>query len=110
MAINIKRMTHAQLENLISEARKRQNELASERVGKVREQIQSLLQAEGLTMKALMAKPAKASPRKGRKLGKVKPKYRNPDDASQTWAGRGKRPRWFSAALAAGKKEKDLLV
>ncbi len=41
---------------------------------------------------------------------KVKPKYRNPADASQTWTGRGKRPRWYSAALASGKKEKDLLI
>ena len=41
---------------------------------------------------------------------KVKPKYRNPANKSETWTGRGKRPRWFNAALAAGKKEKDLLI
>ena len=41
---------------------------------------------------------------------KVKPKYRNPANKSETWSGRGKRPRWFSAALSAGKKEKDLLI
>ncbi|MHB1944288.1 MAG: H-NS histone family protein [Metallibacterium sp.] len=37
-------------------------------------------------------------------------KYRNPANKEQTWAGRGKRPRWFHEALAAGKKEKDLLA
>ena len=40
----------------------------------------------------------------------VFPKYRNPAEPAQTWSGRGKRPRWFNAALAAGKKEKDLLI
>jgi DNA-binding protein H-NS len=35
---------------------------------------------------------------------KVAPKYRNPDNPSETWAGRGLRPRWLAAALKGGKK------
>jgi DNA-binding protein H-NS len=35
---------------------------------------------------------------------KVPPKYRNPDNPSETWAGRGLRPRWLAAALRTGKK------
>src|SRR4029077_2466086 len=31
-------------------------------------------------------------------------KYRNPDNPSETWAGRGLKPRWLAAALKAGKK------
>jgi DNA-binding protein H-NS len=33
---------------------------------------------------------------------KVHPKYQNPDDPSQTWAGRGPKPRWFNDMLDAG--------
>jgi DNA-binding protein H-NS len=29
-------------------------------------------------------------------------KYRNPDDASQTWSGRGRQPGWYKAAIAGG--------
>ncbi|HEV7216687.1 MAG TPA: H-NS histone family protein [Chloroflexota bacterium] len=29
----------------------------------------------------------------------VAPKYRNPENPTQTWSGRGKRPVWFSEAL-----------
>lgn len=29
-------------------------------------------------------------------------KYADPKDPSRTWSGRGKRPRWFRAALDAG--------
>ena len=36
--------------------------------------------------------------------GKVAPKYRNPDNPSETWAGRGLQPRWLAAALKGGKK------
>jgi len=38
------------------------------------------------------------------------PKYANPADASQTWTGRGRRPRWVEAALAAGKSLDDLAI
>ena len=34
----------------------------------------------------------------------VAPKYRNPDNPSETWAGRGLKPRWLTAAMKAGKK------
>jgi DNA-binding protein H-NS len=42
--------------------------------------------------------------RKGRSLKgrKVAPKYRNPANKSETWAGRGVRPRWLQAALKQG--------
>ena len=41
---------------------------------------------------------------------KVRPKYVNPDWPNQTWAGRGKTPRWVSDLLAAGKSMSDLQV
>jgi DNA-binding protein H-NS len=31
------------------------------------------------------------------------PQFRNPDDPSQTWAGRGLRPRWLTAHIKAGR-------
>jgi DNA-binding protein H-NS len=34
----------------------------------------------------------------------VPPKYRNPDQPSETWAGRGKHPRWLVAQLRSGKR------
>jgi DNA-binding protein H-NS len=38
------------------------------------------------------------------------PKYANPADASDTWSGRGRKPRWVVAALAAGKSLDDLAI
>lgn len=47
--------------------------------------------------------------RRGRKsLGA--PKYRNPDKPDQTWTGRGRRPEWVNAHLAAGKTLDDLAI
>ena len=30
-------------------------------------------------------------------------KYKNPDDPTQTWTGKGRQPAWFKSAIAAGK-------
>ncbi|WP_127106446.1 H-NS family nucleoid-associated regulatory protein [Pararhodobacter zhoushanensis] len=38
------------------------------------------------------------------------PKYANPADDSQTWTGRGRRPRWIEAALAEGKSLEDMAI
>ena len=41
---------------------------------------------------------------------KVAPKYRNPKNRSETWAGRGAMPRWMAAAVKAGKKRESFLI
>ena len=40
----------------------------------------------------------------------VSPKYRNPAEPSETWAGRGKRPRWLTAQLKSGKRIDDFRI
>lgn len=45
-----------------------------------------------------------------RKYPPVLPKFRNPSDPKQTWAGRGKQPRWLVSQLKAGKKIDDFLI
>src|ERR1700681_178031 len=42
--------------------------------------------------------------------GAVAPKYRNPENPAQTWAGRGLKPRWLTAAIKSGKKPDDFLI
>jgi DNA-binding protein H-NS len=42
--------------------------------------------------------------------GEVAPKYRNPDNPAETWAGRGLKPRWLAAALKTGKRLEDFSI
>ncbi len=37
-------------------------------------------------------------------------KYANPANPSDTWSGRGRKPRWFSEALAKGRRPEDMAV
>lgn len=76
--LNRRRKTEA--DSLISEFRKRASDL-------------------GLSLDQLVGGRAPA----GSKRGKVPPKYRHPQDASLTWTGRGKRPRWVEEWVRGGK-------
>jgi hypothetical protein len=42
--------------------------------------------------------------------GPVAPKYRNPENRNETWAGRGLKPRWLAAAIKAGHTLEDFLI
>jgi DNA-binding protein H-NS len=104
MAIDIKRLSQIQLNELIQRAESRKQELNKERAVKVREKLAALAKAEGFSVDELFGGRVRRTRRA------ALPKFRNPADHAQTWSGRGKRPRWFNAALSAGKKEKDLLI
>ncbi len=41
---------------------------------------------------------------------KVPPKYVDPNDASHTWTGRGRKPRWVSEFEGAGGKLEDIAI
>jgi len=41
---------------------------------------------------------------------KIKPKYANPKDSSQTWTGMGNKPKWIVKALEAGSKIEDFKI
>ena len=74
-------------------------------------QMRSAMEQYGITPEDLFT-PAK----RGRKAGSadagerkpVAPKYRN--EAGETWAGRGKQPKWVTEALASGLTLEDLMI
>ena len=48
---------------------------------------------------------------RGGKKGSVAVKYRDPANPSNTWTGRGRMPRWMTAATKGGKaKKEDFLI
>jgi DNA-binding protein H-NS len=45
-----------------------------------------------------------------RKRAPATAKYANPANPADTWSGRGRKPRWFTEALARGKSPEDLAI
>jgi len=64
-----------------------------------------------------LSKPGKEDARRGKRQAQkddrrrgVSAKYRNPDNPTETWAGRGLRPKWVADKLAQGASLDDLLI
>lgn len=97
MAINLESLSPAELQALIKNAEAQMESARKNHVKEVRAKIDAILASSGLTI-------GEVYPTRGGKVAKgpkaaVAPKYRNPDNAAQTWSGRGKRPTWFVDAL-----------
>lgn len=45
-----------------------------------------------------------------RKRTQAGAKYANPANRSETWSGRGRKPRWFAEAISAGQSPDDLAI
>src|ERR1700758_4504684 len=98
MAIDLKALSPKELQSLIANAESHMQEAKSNQIQEVRKKIDTLLNNAGLSLADVYpTRGGKAS--KAGKRSVVAPKYRNPEDASQTWSGRGKRPLWLVAAL-----------
>ena len=70
----------------------------------------ALLKQQGLIKAHVTARQTAEPVREKRKYPKVHQKYRNPDDHSQTWSGRGKQPLWVAKLLRSGTKLDDLII
>ena len=124
MSIDLNDLSAKELDALIAQAKKRRTTLSKRKpIALVRKKLTALARAEGYTVAELFggapasstqkvgtaAKSARKST-KGYKLGKVAPKYRNPADPSQTWAGRGQQPKWLASQLGGSKRLEDFLI
>lgn len=87
--------------SVADELKKREKSQKRDALKKIRE----LAEASGFTLEQLLDAKAGRAPR-----AKGVARYRNPADASQTWTGRGRKPAWVLAWLAAGKSIDKLAI
>jgi DNA-binding protein H-NS len=104
MDVNIKNLSLKELKDLQSQVAKaiasfedrKKKEALSELEDRARSLGFSLAELTGATI--------------SRKRAPASAKYANPANPSDTWSGRGRKPRWFEAALNAGKSPEDLAL
>jgi DNA-binding protein H-NS len=123
MSIDLSRLSAKELDALIQQAKKRKTTLSKRKpIAVVRSKLAQLAKAEGYSIAELFGGAAPKAPpalagsakarktTKGYKLGKVEPKYRNPDNPAETWAGRGQQPKWLATRIAQGRSLEDFLI
>jgi DNA-binding protein H-NS len=101
--MDLKTMSVAKLRDLKSQVEAAISTKVSERRHELESELSKL---DGYSGGARRGRPAgRGGPR-----GAVAPKYRNPENPAETWAGRGLRPRWLVAALKGGKKVEEFAI
>lgn len=110
----------AKLQKQMADLQKKQQALLAKTNTKVLSQVVALIKKNGLSLddiaqalkseKSTKPSAQKTARKKPASSGvKVPPKYRNPENAEQTWTGRGKAPLWVQALQAAGTLESALI-
>ena len=102
--INLKKLNLKELHELRASTIKEIDSCKKSELKKLRKDINQQIKDNGFTLSEVFPsiKPIiKAS---------AKPKYRNPDNEVETWAGRGRKPKWLEEKLAAGSAENDFLI
>ena len=98
--------TPAELQAIIAEANAQLETIQRSKHKEVIAQIKEL--AESISVTVDIHEDGK----KARKAaGVVVPaKYRNPNDSTKTWTGRGMTPKWLHALIAEGRNKDEFLI
>ena len=104
MGIDLNSLSMKELKELQSQVAKAIAEFEERRKRQALAELEEKAKAMGFSLAELTGAV------KTRKRSPSVAKYANPADKSDTWSGRGRKPRWFSEALAKGKKPQDLAI
>lgn len=102
--------TLAQIKQKIAELQRQAEAARAEEVAGVVARIREAIAHYDLSVKDLFGGRGKARKSPGNAVGKKAGVVRFRDADGNSWAGRGKRPNWFKAAIASGAKPEDLAV
>ncbi|RTZ64006.1 MAG: transcriptional regulator [Aquificaceae bacterium] len=104
MAINIEKLSFSELVQLQKDAAVLIKKKEKAEKVELRKKMEALAEKSGFTFEEIITSG------KTSKKAKVKPKYANPKDPTQTWTGRGRKPKWVEAELSSGTDIDDLLI
>ncbi|MBF0275942.1 MAG: H-NS histone family protein [Nitrospinae bacterium] len=73
--------------------------------------MKAMAEASGMTIEEILG-IKKDDAGTGKKRKSPKPKYQNPNNPSETWSGRGRKPRWLAGLIEANPELNldDLLI
>ncbi len=114
MKPDLKSMTRKQLEKLSADIDTALARVSKKELKLARAAAEKAAKAHGFTLAEVLpaGSTQKGSPTKAAKTPNKPgvPKFANPDDKTQTWTGKGRRPGWFLAAMQSGKSPDELAI
>jgi len=103
--MNVDRMTLKEINDLEAKLAKAKSQARDKARVELRDKIEKLVDGSGFTVAELFGFATK-----GKSRGKSAAKYANPDNRSETWTGRGRKPNWLVAKLKKGASADDFAI
>jgi len=98
--INFLQLSRQDVQKIIHDAQAAESQLLAQETAKVKQELEQYAQKKGFSISELFSgKQSKRHPSKS-----VQAQYQNPNDHSETWVGRGRKPNWLIAKLKKGGK------
>jgi DNA-binding protein H-NS len=104
-AVNVDKMSLKEISDLEAKLAKAKSQAREKARSDLKEKIDRLVSGSGFTVAEIYGFAAK-----GRGRGKSAAKYANPEDRSETWTGRGRKPNWLVARLKKGASMDDFAI
>ena len=104
--VNLDKLNLKELHEIRAKAAKQIESRRKSEIKKIRKEINSMIKENGFTLSDIFPSMKPATKNKTA----AQPKYRNPDNTEETWAGRGRKPKWLEAKIASGSKEDEFLI
>jgi len=111
--INLEKMELEALKGLQKDVAKAIERFAARKLEKAIQAAGKVAEEHGYDLKDLVAAASRKSKRKPGGTAAstpLPPKYEDPDNPSNIWSGRGRRPAWVKAKLEAGKALDSLKI
>lgn len=105
--MDLSTLSVAQLRDLQQQIPAELKRREAEEKSNILNEVRAFAKARGYAIEELLTKEVKT---KAVTSGKVKVKYRHPQNAELEWTGRGRKPKWVESWLASGASIDALLV
>lgn len=107
MAIDITGLSVSELETLSQEIEARKVQVSEEAKKNAYNEMLAIAEKHGVSFEEVVALHSGKSRKSGPKAAA---KYANPNDPTQTWSGRGRKPGWVHEILNTGKSLEDIAI
>jgi DNA-binding protein H-NS len=105
MSIDYNALSVKELGSVITEAQTAIEAKRDLEIAEIQGEITSLVEARGYSIEDIFPTGGKV-----KKKSKLAPTHQDPNNPSNTWTGRGRKPKWLTEALEGGAKIDDFVI
>jgi DNA-binding protein H-NS len=107
MDIDYKALSVEELNSVVSQATTAISQRRDLEIAEIQGEVVSLVEARGYSIEDIFPTGGKG---KQKTKSKLAPTHQDPSNPSNTWTGRGRKPKWLAEALGSGAEIESFII